>query len=131
MGLFEVTNAPLGPAPAAVEGVVSLASPFNRAILVSDALGGRPVALASERSGTGHTLGDLDAAVLHELTERGRNGLAARVESRLLASGRSIQQDGKPVANPDTRRQLIADACDAFIAKSLPQLVRLGIVTAM
>ena len=130
MGLFEVTNAPLEPAPAAVEGVVSLASPFNRAILVSDALGGRPVALASERSGTGHTLGDLDAAVLHELAERGRSGLAARVESRLLASGRSIQQDGKPVANPDTRRQLIAEACDAFTSKSLPQLVRLGIVTA-
>ena len=29
----------------------------------------------------------------------------------------------------DTRRQLIADACDAFITKSLPQLARLGIVT--
>jgi hypothetical protein len=28
-----------------------------------------------------------------------------------------------------TRRQLIADACDAFITKSLPQLARLGIVT--
>jgi len=129
MGLFEVTNTPLEPAPAAVEGTVSLTSPFNRAILVSDALGGRPVALASEKSGTGHTLGDLDAAMLHELAERGRSGLAERVEARLTGSGRSIQQDGKPVVNADTRRQLIADACDAFITKSLPQLARLGIVT--
>jgi hypothetical protein len=130
MGLFEVTNTPLEPAPAAVEGTVSLTSPFNRAILVSDALGGRPVALASEKSGTGHTLGDLDAAMLHELAERGRSGLAERVEARLTGSGRSIQQDGKPVVNADTRRQLIADACDAFITKSLPQLARLGIVKA-
>lgn len=130
MGIFELANSPLEPAPAAVAGGVALASAFNRAILVSDALGGRPVALASEKTGTGHTLGDLDAAVLHELSAGGRGGLAERVESRLVATGRSIQQDGKPVVDPETRRQLITAACDAFITSSLPQLVRLGIATA-
>jgi hypothetical protein len=65
------------------------------------------VALASEATGTGHMLGDFDAAILHELVERGRDGLAARVETRLAGSGRSLQQNGQPVTDAAARKQIV------------------------
>jgi hypothetical protein len=34
-------------------------------------------------TGTGHSVGDLDAAILHELVEGGAEGLAGRVDARL------------------------------------------------
>ncbi|MFM8802758.1 MAG: methyltransferase regulatory domain-containing protein, partial [Planctomycetia bacterium] len=129
MGLFDVTAGPLESPPASVSEAVSIAHPFNRAVLASDSLGGRSVALASTLSGTGHPVGDLDAAILHELAERGRDGLAARVSQRLDASGRTLQENGKPVADAAERGRLVQEACDAFISKSLPELVRLGIVS--
>jgi SAM-dependent methyltransferase len=128
MGIFEVTSGPLEPPPGAVDGAVSIPAAFNRAILAADALGGRPLTLASAKTGTGHTLGDLDGAILHELSGDGRSGLAERVEARLVGSGRSIQKEGKPVTDPDERRRLMAEACDAFVKNSLPQLARLGLV---
>jgi hypothetical protein len=88
------------------------------------------LALASVLTGTGHSVGDLDAAILDELTARGREGLAARVAKRLEASGRTIQQNGQPVNDEAKRSQLVEEACQAFISTSLPELARLGIVTA-
>jgi hypothetical protein len=130
MGLFDVTAGVVGEAPAAPADIVTIPHPFNRTLLESDALGGRSVALASTLTGTGHSVGDLDAAILHELTERGRDGLAARVATRLETSGRTIQQDGKPVNDAAKRNQLVEDACQTFFRTGLPELVRLGIVTA-
>ena len=128
MGLFDVAAGPVMSQPGDISATVSLASPFNRAILATDALGGRPVALASGTTGTGHSLGDFDAAILHELLEQGSAGLVARVDERLAKSGRSLQKEGKPVADTAERLQLVEQACDAFVKTSLPQLVRLGIV---
>jgi hypothetical protein len=130
MGLFDITAGPVGDAPATLPETVSIAHPFNRSILEADALSGRSLALASTLSGTGHTVGDLDAAILHELVGQGRDGLASRVAARLEASGRTLQQDGQPVADASQRSRLVDEACKAFITASLPELVRLGIVTA-
>jgi hypothetical protein len=127
MGLFDVTAGAVGEAPSGLSEAVSIPHPFNRAVLASDALGGRPIALASTLSGTGHSVGDLDAAILHELVERGRDGLAGRVAKRLDASGRTLQQNGQPVADSAERSRLVEEACETFISKSLPELVRLGI----
>jgi hypothetical protein len=129
MGLFDVTAGPVPSGPDTVTGKIGLANLFNTVLLQSDSLGGRAIALASETTGTGHTLGDFDAAILHELVERGREGLAGRVETRLAGSGRSLQQNGQPVTDPATRAKLVADACNAFLTGSLPQLAKLGIVT--
>jgi SAM-dependent methyltransferase len=128
MGLFEVTAAAVGPAAGGLTGAISVPNAFNRAILASDALAGRPLALASALSGTGHSLGDLDAGILHELVERGRAGLADRVASRLEAAGRTIQKDDRPVNDAAERRGLVEAACETFIATSVPQLAQLGIV---
>jgi hypothetical protein len=87
--------------------------------------------LASELTGTGHSLGDLDAAILHELVGGGQDGLTARVDARLTGSGRSLQRDGKVVADTAERLQLVRSACDAFLTTSLPQLARLGIVAPL
>jgi SAM-dependent methyltransferase len=129
MGLFDVTAGAVGEAPSGLSEAVSIPHPFNRAVLASDALGGRPLALASTLSGTGHSVGDLDAAILHELVERGRDGLAGRVAKRLDASGRTLQQNGQPVADAAERSRLVEEACETFISKSLPELVRLGIAS--
>lgn len=130
MGMFDITAGAIGEAPAAPSDAVSIASPFNRALLEADSLGGRSLALASTLTGTGHSVGDLDAAILHELSVRGRDGLASRVAKRLEASGRTLQQNGQPVNDAAKRSQLVEEACQAFIRMSLPELVRLGIVTA-
>ena len=79
--------------------------------------------------GTGHTLGDFEAAILHELSSGGSAGLVQRVEARLSSSGRSLQQDGKPVNDPTARQKLVELACTNFTTGSLPQLARLGIVS--
>jgi hypothetical protein len=102
--------------------------PFNRALLATESLGGRSLALASTTTGTAHTLGDLDAAILHELVERGADGLAGRVDGRLAASGRALQRDGKAVTDAAQRLALVETACTAFRTHSLPQLERLGII---
>jgi hypothetical protein len=99
-------------------------------VLAADALAGRTVALASPGSGTGHTLGDFDAAILHELVAGGADGLASRIDARLTAAGRTLQKDGKTVTDPTERQALVRTACDAFRATSLPQLARLGIVAS-
>jgi SAM-dependent methyltransferase len=130
MGMFDITAGAIGEAPSAPPDEVSIASPFNRALLEADSLGGRSLALASTLTGTGHSVGDLDAAILHELSARGRDGLASRVAKRLEASGRTLQQNGQPVNDAAKRSQLVEEACQAFIRMSLPELVRLGIVTA-
>lgn len=131
MGLFDITAGPIVASTADLSGAVTLHSAFNRAILAADSLGGRPIALASEVSGTGHTLGDFDAAILHELVERGRDGITRRISVRLSDSGRSLLQDGQPVTDPAERAVLIEQACEAFFAGNLPHLARLGIISAL
>ena len=79
-------------------------------------------------TGTGHSLGDFDAAILHELNEAGEAGLADRVITRLADSKRSLQKDGTPVTDKATRQEMVEQACAKFIKTSLPQLSRLGIV---
>jgi SAM-dependent methyltransferase len=128
MGLFEVAAGPLPDGADALTGAVLVPDAFNRAILASDALGGRPVTLASRHTGTGHTLGDLEAAMLLEVSERGRDGLADRVAGRLAATGRSLQQQGRTITDPAEQATLVAQACDVFLTSSLPALARLGIV---
>jgi SAM-dependent methyltransferase len=139
MGMFDVTAEPVEAGVAAVtaggetdaagkDAAIRVPCPLNRALLASESLGGRPLALASHRTGTGHTLGDLDAAILHELIERGADGLAGRVDTRLVGSGRSLQREGKPVTDAAERLQLVEAACTAFRQTSLPQLIRLGII---
>ena len=130
MGLFDVIASAIGEAPANLSDAVSIPHPLNRAVLESDALDGRPLALASTLTGNGHSIGDLDAAILHELVARGRAGLAERVAMRLENSGRTLQQTGQPVNDAAIRSRLVEDACQAFIRTSLPELVRLGIVSA-
>jgi SAM-dependent methyltransferase len=129
MGLFDVTAGSVGPPSGQALEAASVVLPFNTAILRNESLGGRPLALASTLTGTGHTLGDFDAAILDELTSRGTNGLAERVETRLTGSGRSLQQNGQAVNDAAVRRELVGKACEAFLTNSLPQLEALGIVT--
>ena len=102
---------------------------FNRAVIASDALSGRAVAVASQLTGTGHTLGDLDAGILNELVERGEDGLAPRVGARLTAAGRSLERDGKPIKDQTEQGVIMAQACEAFCRTSLRQFLQLGIVS--
>jgi hypothetical protein len=129
MGMFDISTAPVAGDPPDLSGPIQISHPFNRAMLAANALGGHAVALASELSGNGHTIGDLDATLLQEVAERGREDLAGRVEKRLDASGRSLQQDGHPVTDTAVRHKLVEQTCDAFLANVLPDLARLGIVT--
>ena len=128
MGLFEVSSGEVGPPAVVATGTVRLPLAFNRAILASDSLSGRPLALASPLTGTAQTLGDLDAAILHELCERGRADLAVRVTARLAASGRTLEREGKPVTDQAEQLQAVDAACTAFLDNTVPALARLGIV---
>jgi hypothetical protein len=128
MAMFDVTSGSVG-AAGEVPAKIQLPSAFNTALLTADSLGGRAVALASESTGTGHALSDFDAAILHELAERGRDGLTDRVETRLSGSGRSLLQNGQPVVDAKVRKEIVGQAVTAFVDNTLPLLVQLGIVT--
>ena len=128
MGLFDVSASPVLSAEDTVQKKPFVSLPFNQSVLKNDLLSGRPVSLASVATGTGHSLGDFDAAILHELSEAGETGLAARVIARLADSKRSLQKDGNPVTDNAIRQEMVEQACTLFIKTSLPQLSRLGIV---
>lgn len=128
MGLFEVTAAPVAAPAEVIPEQLYVSSPFNRFVLENDLLSGRPVALASVATGTGHTLGDFDAAILYELCSAGEEGLAERVLVRLDDSKRSIQKDGKPITDDSLRREMVDKACETFLTTGVPQLFRLGII---
>ena len=127
MGMFDVSAGRIEGGHD-VNGRLALPDRFNRALLETESLGGRPLALACSATGTGHTLGDLDAAILHELVERGETGLAERIDTRLTQSGRTLERDGKPVQEAADRLTLVRAACEALRTTGLPQLARLGIV---
>ena len=128
MGLFEVSASPILSTEDTVQKKPFVSLPFNQSVLKNDLLSGRPVSLASVATGTGHSLGDFDAAILYELSEAGETGLAERVIARLADSKRSLQKDGKPVTDNAIRQGMVEQACALFIKTSLPQLSRLGIV---
>jgi hypothetical protein len=128
LGLLDVSAGHVPGAETAADAGAALPSDFNRVVVEADALGGRPVALASEQTGTGYVIGDLDAALLHETVTGGRSGLADRLASRLAASGRALQRDGKRVDDPTEQRKLVDAACEAFLNTTLPRLIQVGAV---
>jgi hypothetical protein len=128
MGLFDVSANSFPSTKGTAQSQFFVSSPSNQSVLKNDLLSGRPISLASVATGTGHSLGDFDAAILHELNEAGKAGLADRVIARLADSKRSLQRDGKPVADKATHQEMVEQACARFIKTSLPQLSRLGIV---
>lgn len=130
LGLFEVSA---GPVPAVDtdgdQGPWSIPHAFNRTVVDADALGGRPVALASECTGSGQVIGDLDAAILQEAVAGGSDGIADRLAARLAATGRALQRDGQRVDDPVAHRGLVDAACEAFLTTTLPRLVQVGVVS--
>jgi Trk K+ transport system NAD-binding subunit len=128
MGLFDVSAGPTRATAGPVAGGITIPSAFNRMVLANDAIAGRVVTLASTASGTGHTIGTLDAAILHELVAGGPDGLADRIDARLTAAGREVQKEGKTITDPTERLALVRFACDTFRTTSLPQLAQLGII---
>jgi hypothetical protein len=128
MGLFDVSANSFPSTKGTAQSQFFVSSPSNQSVLKNDLLSGRPISLASVATGTGHSLGDFDAAILHELNEAGKAGLADRVIARLADSKRSLRRDGKPVADKATHQEMVEQACARFIKTSLPQLSRLGIV---
>jgi hypothetical protein len=46
----------------------------------------------------------------------------------LVRSGRNVQRDGKPVADPVEARQIVSDAVRTMIEKRFPVLRRLGVL---
>jgi len=129
LGLLDVSAGHVPALEGTEGGPVAIPSGFNRAVVEADALGGRAVALASELTGTGYVIGDLDAALLHETVTGGRSGLAERLALRLAASGRALQQDGKRVDDSAEQRKLVDAACEAFLNTTLPRLANVGVVT--
>ena len=128
MGLFDVSANSLPITKGTAHSHPFVSSPFNQSVLKNDLLSGRPISLASVATGTGHSLGDFDAAILHELNNAGEVGLADRVIARLIESKRSLQRDGKPVTDKTAHQEMVEQACTQFMKTSLPQMFRLGIV---
>jgi len=128
MGLFEVSANPVPKTTDTSQKESFVPSLFNQSVLKNDLLSGRPVSLASVATGTGHSIGDFDAAILYELNEAGEAGLAERVIARLVESKRSLQKDGEAITDKAVHQEMVEQACDQFIKTALPQLSRLGIV---
>ena len=128
MGLFEVTASHILPLPENIPEQPLISLPFNQLTLKNEQFSGRPVSLACVATGTGYSLSDFDAAILYELSEAGKNGLADRVLAQLSKSERSIQKDGKPITDEKIRREVVEQACAQFLSQAVPQLYRLGIL---
>ncbi len=128
LSLIGLSAGPIGPIPEAVPERLAVPCRFNRALLESCPLTGQTLTLASTRTGTGHALGDFEAVLLWDLLARGREGAAERLDTRLQASGRTVQRDGQPVADAAERRKIIDDRIADVQRSMIPQLLRLGIL---
>lgn len=136
MGLFRVDGGPVldGVADGATLAAGPLAIPaaFNRRLIERQDLVNTKVGLASLRTGGPHDLGDLHAMALEELLARGRDGLESRLVGRLVSLDKHLREHA-------TGRLLSAQECETamveivaeFLAKVLPELVRVGIVEAV
>ena len=129
MGLFDFSSGPISDPTYDPFKPLVIGCAFNSHLLKNESLSGRALALASTLTGTGYTIGDFDASILDELVQRGHDQLADRVDARLVSSGRSLQEEEKPVTDVARRSQLVKDACDRFRTTALPQLFKFGIVT--
>ena len=131
MGIFEITVRPLLQPPASLPDQPNVVHPFNVHLLETGLFAGRPTALASPVSGTGHNLSDFEAAILLELTLAGNGGLSERVMQRLIASDISLIQDGEPITDQQLIAKAVDEACKRFCSVSLPLLFQLGILEAL
>lgn len=129
MGLIDLAVKPLVEVSPAHEPAIKMECLLNQVILASDSLGGRPITLSSTITGTGYSIGDFDALILQELISGGGKSLVSRVDEHLVHSGRSLQKDGKPINDSDTRLKYVKEACDIMQSKTLQQLARLGIIS--
>ena len=126
--IVDTATAPVPPPPENIPEQLFIPLPFNQFILKNEQFSGRPVSLACAAIGTGYSLSDFDAAILYELVEAGKNGLADRVLAQLTKSERSIQKDGKPITDDKIRREVVEETCARFLSQAVPQLYRLGIL---
>lgn len=129
MGIFEVEEQPVITGKTIKPNAkLALNNKFNRHLLASNILTGRTVSMASELTGTGHILNDFNAAILHELTERGLDGLAERVTDHVDKSGRELKKGGVKIADREERVAVLQQLCDAFFATYFQDFVNAGII---
>ena len=127
MGMFEVTAGPVPPPPAELPAAVTIPLAFNRTILETAAW--RPAG-GAWRAGDRHgsQIGDLEAAILLDLTERGRRALPTGCSRGLAPAAASPAEDGKPVTDVPTQKQIVERGCDTFRQARIPQLVATDIL---
>jgi ubiquinone/menaquinone biosynthesis C-methylase UbiE len=129
MGIFEVEAASVSLGKTIrPSGKLRLNNEFNRQLLANNILTGRTVSLASEMTGTGHILNDFNAAILHELIERGLPGLAERVTEHVEKSGKELKKAGVKLATHEERVAAIQTICDAFFNTYFQDFVNIGII---
>ena len=130
MGMFEITAHPLLPPPDSLPDQPNVVHPFNVHLLETGVFAGRPTALASPVSGTGHNISNFEAVILLELTLAGNGGLSERVMQRLIASDISLNEKCEPITDQRLIAQVVDEACKRFCSDSLPLLFQLGILEA-
>jgi SAM-dependent methyltransferase len=132
MRLFDIATGPINGSSAPSNeprGRYEIPAAFNRAILSAELFGGRGVPLASTLTGSALTLGDLDAAILHEWIAGGPDGLTERVDELMTARQRVINHEGKPITDPTDRLARLRTACENFAATVMPRLEEQGMVS--
>jgi len=135
MGLFRVDGGAVvdgvGDGDTLAAGPLVIPAAFNRHMIERQELVNTKVGLASLRTGGPHDLGDLHAMALEELVARGRSGLETRLVGRLAALDKHLREHATgrllSAAEGDSA---MAEIVAEFLAKVLPELVRVGIVEA-
>lgn len=126
--LLSAGHVSLGGAQQADEGVAA----FNAAVAQRVVDEFAPYAcLAARHSPTGIAAGDIDM-ILHRIVSSGTDEdaykLGARLLDEVIASGRSLLRDGKPIEVPEERFDQAVQIANEFLANTLPTWRRLGVV---
>jgi SAM-dependent methyltransferase len=116
-----------GLSPAARQGAAAL----NRAVAALNADGGDMPRLVAPAIGSAMNVDLLETLTVGEILA-GRpaevESLSGAVLELLTRAGRSVQRDGKPVADPVAARSILAQALTGVVERRLPVLRALGVV---
>jgi hypothetical protein len=86
--------------------------------------------LAAPVAGTGHTLNQIDRALLAGIVEHGLERAFDAIAADVQRRGLTFNKDGKKIEGADANRAELRERFERFVERSMPLLRRLGILEA-
>jgi len=107
-----------------------LPNALNRALAAGGWDHPQRATLAAPVAGTGHSLNQIDRALLAGIVEHGLERAFDAIAADVQRRGLTFNKDGKKIEGADANRAELRERFERFVERSMPLLRRLGILEA-